>query len=141
MLFKICFAQNANVIIQVNGKLIIDGIAGLYLMCDSCKSTKKTSVGYVPGNLIFSKEAWSMINSSYKVTFRFDYYTYLNGKPKIANFFVELNKNLLNQQYLIINIYDFRDKKYKKWYQGSTSNKDFLAELIYPNSGVYIRNN
>jgi hypothetical protein len=134
------FGQNANVIIQVNNRLVNSGLAAMYLICDSCKNPKRISVDYVPGDLILDEKAWELINdTSNKISLHFDYYTYSKGTQKIANFFVALNRKTLNQSYLIINIYDFRDKKYKKWYQWHTTNKEFLAELMFPNSGVYIR--
>lgn len=134
------FGQNANVIIQVNNKLIKNGeLAAMYLKCDSCSNVRKISIGYIPGDLMLDKEAWTMIETSNEFSLHFDYYTYSKGKQKIANFFVDLNKEILKQSYLIINIYDFRDRKYRKWYQWHTANKEFLAELEYPNSGVYIR--
>jgi hypothetical protein len=140
-LSKFAFGQNGNVIIQVNQKLIYNGISRTYLICDSCKNARQIPVSYIPGKLILDEQAWTLINgdTSNKFSLHFDYYTYSKGKQKIANFFVQLSKKAIEESYLIINIYDFRNKKYKKWYQWHTASKEFLAELIFPNSGVYIR--
>jgi hypothetical protein len=44
----------------------------------------------------------------------------------------------MKQPYLILNIYDFRDKKYSAWYQNDRK-QEFVSELVYPNSGILIR--
>ncbi len=86
------------------------------------------------------KKANSFINSNNftKFALHFNYNTFFKGKHEVANFYVDLTQDKLKQPYLILNIYDFRNKKYKSWYQWHTE-KDFLAELRFPNSGLYIR--
>jgi hypothetical protein len=48
LILKNCFAQNINVVIQVNEKLVDEGISRMYLSFDSGQLTKKIDVGYVP---------------------------------------------------------------------------------------------
>ncbi len=110
------------------------------MVFDSVESRKPFDINYVPGDLIINDEAWNKINSdsSAKIFLKFDYNTFSKNHQKIANFFVELTRWKLKQRYLILNIYDFRDKKYKQWYQWHTDKK-FLAELNFPSSGIYIR--
>jgi hypothetical protein len=137
---KIDFGQSVNLVIQVNEKLIIEGIEGMYLNFGSGNNAKKIAVDYVPGKLTLNKEAWNIINAdtSTKFSLHFDYYSYSNNNQQVANFYADLNWRLLNQTYLVLNIYDFRDIKYKRWYQWHTD-KNFLAEFRFPNSGIYIR--
>ena len=132
-------AQNVNLVIQVNEKLVVGSISGMYLLLDSGPLAKQIPVSYVPGDLLISKAAWTIINSdtTNKLSLHFNYNTYLKKNEETA-FYVNLTREQLTQPYLLLNIYDFRDKKYRKWYQWHTD-KNFLAELRYPNSGVYIR--
>ena len=133
-------SQNVNFIIQINEKLIVTGITNIHIVFDSVESRKRFDINYVPGDLIISNEVWNKINSdsSTKLFLKFDYNTFTKNHHKIANFFVELTRWKLKQRYMILNIYDFRDKKYKHWYQWHTD-KEFLAELNFPSSGIYIR--
>ncbi len=132
--------QKVNLIIQVNEKLSVTGLYNFHIAFDSVDSRKQFTVNYVPGDLTIDEDVWSKINldSTSRLFLKFDYSTFDRGNQEIANFFVELTQQQLKQRYLILNIYDFRDKKYKHWYQWHTHNK-FLAELNFPGSGIYIR--
>jgi hypothetical protein len=138
-LSKIGFNQNINLIIQVNDKLVESGISA-YLVFGFGNETKRILVSYVPGELILDEKAWALINSDTLNKFSLKcYYTiYSKDNEESFNFYVDLNKKLLMQPYLILNIYDFQDKKYRRWYSWHTD-KDFLAELRFPNSGIYVR--
>lgn len=133
-------AQNINLIIQVNERLVISGLTNVYVVVGHDNNSVQTPVNYVPGKLTLTNEIWNTINtdSSRKITLHFDYNTYSKKKHNTANFYVDLAKQQLQNPYLILNIYDFRDKKYKHWYQWHTD-KSFLAELTFPGSGLYIR--
>ncbi len=118
-----CFSQNLNFIIQVNDKLLNDGeIANLYLTSVKGNDAKKYYIKYYPGDLILNEEVLSEINSDIfkKFYLHFDYYTHKKGNQEIANFVIELNSDSFKKPYLIANIFDFRDKKYKNWYQWLT---------------------
>jgi len=133
--------QNFNVIIEVNDKLITYG--GFYDFRFEIKqgdSLLTVPATYVPGNLSIPIDIWKSIDSALgkKVSLRFNYSTYSKGDQDIANFDIDLTFGLLKQPYLIINIFDFRDKKYKHWYQWHTD-KSFIAQLDYPGSGILIR--
>ncbi len=135
------FGQNVNLVIQVNEKLVVSELSSIYLVFGTGTEVKKIPVGYVPGDLILDEKALALINADTlnKFSLRFDYNTYSNDNHEIANFYVDLTKQQIKQPYLVLNIYDFRDKKYRHWYKWLTTDKDFLAELRYPNSGIYIR--
>jgi arginine utilization protein RocB len=134
------FSQNVNLIIQVNARLVVSELSNIYLTFDSINNRQKFYATYVPGDLTLTSELWNKIklDTSSRLFLNFNYYTYSNQNQEVANFFVELTRQALRQQYLILNIYDFRDKKYKHWYKWHTD-KNFLAELVFPNSGLYIR--
>ena len=141
LLTNLCFSQNVNFIIQVNDKLLNYGeVANLYLTVGKDNNTKKYYVNYYPGDLILNEEFTSEfnLNKLRKIYLHFDYYTYRKNKQKIANFEIELNYDLFKKPFLIANIFDFRNKKYKYWYQLHTK-ENYLVQLTYPNSGLYIR--
>jgi hypothetical protein len=131
-------AQNANVILQVNEQ-VVSGTIGNMHMSFYIDDSVKNSVDYYPGELMIEPEIWDKINDSENepFTLHFDYYTYEKGKQKIANFNIELTAKLLKQPYLIITVYDFRNKTYRERYSCLTD-KEYLVQLTYPNSGIYI---
>ena len=133
------FSQNANLILQVNGKIVVNDFANVYLKFDLEGNSKKINVDYLPGDLKLTEEVWRIINSQPEKKFllHVDYYTYKNGKQEIANFDLELSKYLLEQNYLIADIYDFRDKSYKRKYQYITD-KNYLVQFYWsPENGVH----
>ena len=134
------WGQNVNLIIQVNDKLIVSGLSNFKIAFDSVNSNKEVQVKYVPGDLAIDEYSRNKINvdSNARFFLKFDYSTYTKKGQDIANFYVEVTPQKLKQQYLIVNVYDFRDKKYKHWYQWHTDTS-FLAELTFPGSGIYIR--
>ncbi|MEW5677381.1 hypothetical protein ABGT15_13805 [Flavobacterium enshiense] len=140
---QLSFSQNVNFIIQVNEKLAEQGrIANLYVKFSTENQSKKYYVNYYPGDLILNEEVWSLINSPSidKFYLHFDFYTYTKESQKIKSFDMEINKKLLEQPYLIANIYDFRDKKYKRWYQWHTK-ESYIVEFKHPQSGILVRAN
>ena len=142
----ICFltsliGQKANLIIQVNEKLIVTSLCNFHIVLDSIDSRKQFPVNYIPGDLSIDENVWSKISqdSTTLVFLKFDYITFDRKGQEVSKFYVQLTSQKLKHPYLILNIYDFRDKKYRRWYQWHTNN-NFLAELIFPGSGIYIRN-
>jgi len=126
-------AQNFNVILQVNDTNLFGNIGNPHITnIENNKS--KIYPNYYPGDLII--ENFEDINEVFYLCF--DYYTYKNNRQKIKNFKVKLTKQLLENPYLIINIYDFRNRKYKRWFQYLTK-EDYLVQLTFPNSGLYVR--
>lgn len=135
-----CFSQNTNLILMVNDQLLNGEITNLYLKFENEIESKKIFVNYYPGDLIFNQEALDLINSdkTKKIYLHFDYNSFKRNDHLISNFDIELNKNMFHQPYLIINVFDFRDKKYRNWYQYLTK-ETYLPQITFPNSGTYIR--
>lgn len=126
-------AQNFNVILQVNDTNLFGNIGNLHIR-NVENSETKIYPNYYPGDLIIQN--FEDINEVFYLCF--DYYTYKNKKQKIKNFKIKLSKQLLENPYLIINIYDFRNRKYRNWFQYLTE-ENYLVQLTYPNSGLYVR--
>ena len=134
------YGQNGNVIIQVNDELVMSGIGNTYVKVNDDGTERSLGVDYVPGNFTVGQKVWEFIekDSSKTFDFHFDYYTSKRKKLDIKNFKVELSAGLLKKEYLIINIYDFRNRKYRKWY-GPYTDKEYLVEFRYPNGPMYPR--
>lgn len=135
-----CFSQNTNLVLMVNDQILNGEITNLYLKFENENETKKIYVNYYPGDLILNSETLELINSdkTNKIYLHFDYNTFKKEKHLISNFDIELKKIMFQQPYLIINVFDFTDKKYRKWYQYLT-NENYLPQIIFPNSGIYVR--
>ncbi len=123
-------------ILQVNGKVLNGEISGLYIKYGE----EKYHVNYYPGDLILSEIVWEKIQAETQKKFylHFDYNTFQKDKHEFESFDVEIGKEILKQPYLIVNIYDFRDKQYKKWYQYLTK-ENYLVEINCANCGLYVR--
>ena len=137
--FCLSFSQNANLILQVNGEIIKSGFANIYLKIDSEGNSKKIDVDYAPGDLKLTDEFWSILKNEPEKKFflHVDYYTYKKGKQEVTNFDIELTKYLIEQRYLIADIYDFRDKSYKRRYQYITD-KNYLVQFYWqPKNGIH----
>ena len=130
----VTYGQESNVIIQVNDKLILEGFANSYVRVNYDGMLRSFPVDYTPGKLTLSEKIWQIISedSIGKFDLHFDFYTFKRQKTKIANFKAELTIGLLKSDYLIINIYDFRNRKYRKWY-GPYTDDEYLVEFRYPN--------
>ncbi len=138
---QIGFGQNLNMVIEVNERLVTTEIAGAYLNFENEDGTKsRTLVGYHPGELILQKKDWEKIQSesTKKITLTFDYYA-LKGKwHNSVNFGIEMQKHHFEKSYLILRVYDFRERKFRKRY-GCLTDKKFIAELNFPQGGILIR--
>ena len=133
---KIGFAQNLNMVIQVNDKLVTSEITGVYLNFQNQDGTiSKNLVGYRPGELVLKPEDWKDINSesTKKITLSFNYYPVdLNHRYK-HKFSVEIQKQDFERPSLILNVYNLTIKKFKKRY-GCLTDESYITELVYPNS-------
>ena len=134
------FTQNLNMIIEVNDRLITSEIAGIYLSFKYTDGTKiHSQINYHPGELILNENLWNKIKSDSlnEITLKFNYYTYKRGNQDIANFEFKMSKFLFERQYLILRVYDFRERKYRKKY-GCLTDEDYIYEFNFPQGGILI---
>jgi len=138
---KLTVGQDINLIIQVNERLEQSNFSNIYVTLDTIVNHRKYMVDYIPGNLKLSSDLLKILetDSSKSIMLHFTYNTYKKDNHQTQHFFAPLTPNQMRQSYLILNIYDFRDKKYKTWYQ-KNKKQEFVSELSYPNSGILIRN-
>ena len=134
------FGQNLNMVIDVNDRLVTSEIAGTYLNFEYKDGTKdQILIGYHPGELILENDSWEKIKSekTKKITLTFNYYTYKRGNQKIASFEVEIEKYHFYKRYLILHVYDFRERKYRKKY-GCLTDAEYIIDFNYPQGGILI---
>ncbi|CAN5332796.1 hypothetical protein BH23BAC2_BH23BAC2_18290 [soil metagenome] len=134
------FGQNLNMIIDVNNELVTSEISGAYLNFENKNGTKeRIQIGYHPGELILEQNSWNKINSeeTTKITLSFNYYTWKRNNQENATFEVEMKKYHFDMQYLILHVYDFRERKYRKKY-GCLTDKEYITDFNYPQGGILI---
>lgn len=136
---KVTVGQDINLIIQVNDKLQYSGLSNVYVTVDTIEGSTHYPVDYVPGNLKLQSEVIAKLNSdtSTVIYLHLTNNTFKKGKYS-ANFFIKLTQYQLRLPYLIWGIYDFRNSRYRRWYQ-TDKKQQFASDLIYPNSGILIR--
>lgn len=130
-------SQNHNIVLQVNNEILLGPIANLYVSFQNDSISKNYNLQYYPGELIFNGNLLVKIKEEQNFNLHFDYYSYEKGRQEVTNIDIVLTSKLLDQPYLIINIYDFRSRKYRRRYSCLTD-KDYLVQLTFPNSGIYI---
>lgn len=140
MYFFVATAQSGNVIILINGELVTSGL--LQINTSFSDSPIKYSTEYAPGILNINDRAWKIISNDSLGRFNltFQHQTFKREKSNITFYEVDLSKSLLGMRYVIINIYDFKKKKYRRWY-GPYTDKNYIAEISYPGSPLLVRYN
>ncbi len=134
------FSQNLNMIIEVNDRLITYEIAGIFLSFEYNNGTKThTQINYHPGELVLNDYLWKQIKSDSlkEITLKFDYYTYKRGNQDIANFKFKMSKFLFERKYLILRVYDFRERKFRRKY-GCLTDEEYISEFNFPQGGILI---
>ncbi len=105
-------SQNANLIIQVNEKLITKPLY-CSLTFDSTNG-QRFNVWYMLGELMLDTLIWNKINKDSTKSFWLHFYGI--DKYNTTPYFAELTARHLRKSFLILNVYDFSEKKYKRWY-------------------------
>ena len=103
-------------------------------------NSKSYTASYVPGQLTLSPEMWKFLESESEGKFRlnFQHQTFDKQKSRIAKYTIDLSTVKITSDYLIIKIYDFNDKQYRKWY-GKYTDGDYLVEFGCNGCGIYPR--
>lgn len=127
-----------NCIILVNNELATHGFSNVYLTFGDANGVKH-HVDYIPGELQIPDSTFVKLPTGERATatLHLSYNTFVNDKHMIENWSTELSAFLLKQPYLILKIYDFKNKAFRKMY-GKYTDKSYLTEWRFPNSGVLI---
>lgn len=134
------FGQNLNMIIDINDKLLTNYVGDAYLTFENNIGSKdKIKVGYLPGELILNEIAWNKIKSeeTTKIIFSFTYFTWKKENQDSVNFEINMNKYHFNKDYLILHIYDFRERKYRRKYSCLTD-KNYIYDFNFPQGGILV---
>lgn len=129
-----------NLIIKLNDKLLEDGVSNTHLAIEADKDRYDVEVQYYTGDLILPADVMMILNrdSIKSITFMFDISTFNRGKQNVLNIKTKFPKYLITQPYIILNVFDLRDKRNKKQL-GHVTKENILCEYNFPGSGLYIR--
>ena len=129
-----------NLVIKLNDKLLEDGVSSSRLAIVTDKEKHNLEVQYYTGDLILPADAMTILNrdSIKSMTLTFDISTFKGDKQDILNIKTTFSKYFITQPYVILNVFDLRDKKFKRQL-GHLTKENFLCEYNFPGSGLYIR--
>ncbi|MCA6066192.1 hypothetical protein JI747_003310 [Chryseobacterium sp. RG1] len=132
------FSQNEsiNMIILIDGEInksIYD-----FTISDSKITEKKILGEYVPGNLNFEMQDYSGFIKNSTDNYKISFNTILTINKNLVSkksYNMEIPKFFLNQNYIIINIFNKDSKIYKKRYSGvNKNNKEYYIVIETPSS-------
>ena len=121
--------EKINLVILRNGKLIENGLANIRL--------NGHYIEYWTGELTVEDSVFNLLMQDSTFYLQFDYYIQSKRKQTVRNFGCEILLKDSTIPYQVLEVFDFTDPQYRKWYSYHTD-KDFLCELRFPNSGIYI---
>jgi hypothetical protein len=129
-----------NLVIKLNDKLLENGVSNTQLAIETDKDIHNVGVQYYTGDLILPAEVMTILNrdSIKSMTLTFDILTFKGDRQDILNIKTNFSKYLITQPYIILNVFDLRDKKFKRQL-GYVTKDNFLCEYNFPSSGLYIR--
>jgi len=128
-----------NLVIQWNDKLVRQEISNSRLYIETTKEIHNLDVSYNTGDLILPADVTTILNrdSIKSMTLTFDLNSFKRDKHEILNVKANFSKFLIGQPSLILNVYDFRDKKYKRGL-GYLTTDNYICEYEFSGSGQYI---
>ncbi len=127
-------AQNSNITIQINEKLVTHPLY-CSIRFDSMAGPVY-NVFYLPGELLLDSVVWNKINSDTTKPIWFHFSNPFDLKS--AGYVTALTRKDLKRDYLILSVFDFSNKKYKRWYQWLTD-KNYLIEKVSYGSGIRLK--
>ncbi|GAA3773333.1 hypothetical protein [Flavobacterium ginsengiterrae] len=104
------------------------------------QKTKISMINFEQGRLLLDKFLHSKIlsNNISDLKFYFDYSEFRNGNTKNYNYFIEVNKNILNQRIIIVYLYNLDDKEKRKKYRYTQLDKDRKYTFEIDGGSVFI---
>lgn len=127
----------ANLVVLCNERLVNGEMINLRIGLTKNEKVTYVPVDYVPGDLSLPRKMFDelMSDSVTRVELLFDLNSFVGQRHQILNFKTDFPKGLFSQSYLILNIFDFRDKKYKRQL-GYLTKENFISEFSFPASGT-----
>jgi len=111
-------------------------MSALQLIIETDKATHKLDLSYQTGDLVLSEEAARILrqDSIKSATLMFHLYSWKRGKDKGLDVKTNFSKFLMEQPYVILNVFDLRDKTYRRQL-GYLTKDEYICEYIIPNGG------
>ncbi|GEQ86127.1 hypothetical protein ULMS_16350 [Patiriisocius marinistellae] len=132
------FGQNLNMVIQVNDQLVLNGAFNLHFEYKS-GIKERIQIGYEPGELKLTESDWKKISSdsTKNIILTFNYDDFLKVKKQDSYYEIEMEKYHFDNRYLILRVYDFCERKYRRKYSCLTD-EDYIYDFNYPQGGILI---
>ena len=129
-------------IIEINDEIATSKISEFSLNFEYKNGTRdKILVDYHPGELLLKEDNWKKIkaDSTTKITLSFQYTTFKKNAvvPDTKTIKAEMRKSYFELPYLILRVYDFSERKYRKKY-GCLTDKEYITDFNYPRGGILI---
>lgn len=124
---------NANFIIMIDDELCIGSIANAYIVSEK---NEKISITYHPGSLRLEKGDSNILKDSKVNTLHFDYYEYIDGNQTLYNYELPFDSNWLEQDYIVLRVYNLNKRKYRKHFKPLSKKKNYTFELDYPGGSM-----
>lgn len=130
-----------NLIIQLNDGIVDGNISNIRIAIETDKEKFNLELDYVPGDLILSEQVYKILkfDSVKSSTLMFDLHNYERDEPYSLNVKTPFYKFQMERPYAILNVYDLRDKKFKRQL-GYLTKDEYICEYVIPNGGRLIRN-
>lgn len=126
--------QELNVILVVDDVLAVGSIANIQLVGGD---NMKAAASYYPGRLIYDDSSLSkLVSSNDTISLIFDYYDTSSGRQLVYNYQLPFSKFWLEQDFLIVKIYNSDKRKYRKRFDGLSATRNYAFELIYPGGQI-----
>ena len=133
------FGQNiaVNMVILCNEKLINSQLSNVHFVVTTDQKDYNLPVDYLPGDLLLPKKIYDTILSDSVKSLRlfFDLNTFNGQNHYVLNIKTDFPKGLFDQPYLVLNVFDFKEKKYRRQFSYLTED-EFICEFSFPNSGT-----
>jgi hypothetical protein len=131
--FSVFYAQckKANLLIMIDEKPSLT-INNFYI--DS-QSEKDIRVKYSVGGIDLNDDIYTKLLNDQSQNLKLNFEAILPNKTFAAKYVIEIPNFFLNQDYIIINIFNLDNKKYKKKYlKMALNNKDYYVVIETPSS-------
>jgi len=107
--------KNANIIIAIDDKVVIGGLARTQLIIDKKRGTKESiDVDYIPGKLSIKEEDFATIYAEDSLFLSFNFYENCHGKQSTLSYQIEFRKPWLEYLFLVVRIYNLNKKENQK---------------------------
>jgi hypothetical protein len=129
----VCYSQDTretNLILVIDEELVVGSIANMRIIDSKGIEIEAT---YYPGSLIFQKlDFENLISHDDSLVLAFDYFEFSGSRQRVYNYNFSFSRYWLQQQYLIMRVYNLTKKKYKKIFDPIEPGKNYTFELIHP---------